>query len=496
MPYIFPMEVNGEQVSMRQQVLKGGIYLLVRRGVSVVLGLLGLLLINRIVGPGAQGLFSAAHGIFSCLLAIGVMGTNVYLIRERQETTRELFHLAFWWLLLSGAGLTLATIGGVWLLGQYWVRTDLFTEVSVLLCLGIPLALISYVPAAMLERELDYRRVSLIEISSQLSYYLVAIPLAVAGYGVWALVAGFWSSQLLQFVGFFAAARYRPCWYWSWKRLRPMLAYSFSQAVSGWIYNLRYLMPAVLLLPLAGKEAVGYLTIATRFLSMLGFAQEAAGRLSIPAFARVQDDLQRLTRAVSEAMQLQTLTLGVFLASFTLFAPFVLPPLLGAKWDTQIIVITFILLGARMQLSALFAIQGNALYVRKQNLLMIYANVAYILLFVVLASAAVFLLPIEYKLYGYVVADFIAHLPTYWIKHWGMVRHIGRPDYRVTVIWTTAMLGLLLAPALSGWLYLPAILMLLLPSSRQQMVKLYRELMGKTPPTDYADVPRSTDEPR
>lgn len=473
------MSANGATMSIRQQVLRGGAYLLLRRGISVVLGLLGLLWINRIVGPGAQGLFSAAYGVYSYLLALGLMGTNVYLIRDQSEENRTLFHLAFWWLLFYGTALTLVSIGGLWLLGRYWIRTEQFTMISFLTCLNIPLALVTYIPATLLEKELDYRRITFVEVSSQLSYYITAIPLALKGYGAWALVVGFWTSQFIQFVFFFAATRYRPQWYWSYEQLKPMLSYSFTQALSGWIYSVRNLIPAVLLLPLAGKEAVGYLTLATRFLTMLGFAQEAAGRLSIPAFARVQDNLQQLARAVSEAMQLQTLALGIFLAAFTAIAPFVLPHLLGSKWDFHVISIVFILLSIRMLFSALFAIQGNALYVRKQNMLMLYANTAYIILFLTLGCTGVWLLPMKYKLYGYAVADFIAHLPTYWIKHWGMVRYIASPNYRVTVTWTASMLCMLVAPIVSWWLYVPAVVLLLLPSSREQLSRLYQEFVGK-----------------
>ncbi len=460
----------------RQQVLRGGVYLLVRRGVAVLLGILGVLFINRIVGPGVQGLYSAAYGVFNFLLTVGLMGTHIYLIRERRDAPRALFHQAFWWLLLYGTGLMLMAAGAFWLLERGWVRTEPFALVATAVCLSLPLALVSYVPAALLERELDYRRVALIEVGAQLSYYLLAIPLALVGYGVWALVAGFWLGQLVQGGGYFAAARYRPRWHWHRALLAPMLRYSFSQAVSGWVYNLRELMPAFVLLPLAGREAVGYLAIANRFVSMLSFAQEAAGRLSVPTFARVQHDLQRLARAVSEAMQLQTLALGAPLSAFTLIAPLVLPTLLGVKWDTHVILIAFTLLGTRLLLSALFAIQGNALYVRQQNRLMLYANLAYIGVLVVLGSAMVWLLPAAYKLYGYLIADLIAHVPTYVIKHWGMVRHIGRPNYQIAAVWTVAMLCLLTAPVVSGWLYLVGAALLLTPVSRRRLRTLAHEL--------------------
>lgn len=462
--------------SLRQRVLSGGVYLMTRRVASLILGLAGLTLLTRVVGPGAQGLFAAAQGIVGYLTLIGLMGVNVYLIRARRDAPRELFDLAFWWLLIAGVGLTLMGVGLIALTGRYWVRTEGFAPVALAVCATLPFTLMSYAPLALLERELAYRAITRVELASQIGYYLTAIPLAWLGYGVWALVAGFCLSQLMLPVGFFAATRYRPRWYWDGRALRTMLHYGFTYAAAGWIYRLNSLAPSMILLPLAGKEAVGYLSIATRFVEIVSSAKDTAGRLSIPAFARVQDDLKRLTRAVSEAMQLQTLALGLPTALFALVAPWALPPLLGQRWNTEILMIVFAILATRITLSALFAIQGSALYVKQQNLLMLWANVIYGIVFVLAAYLTAAYLPSEYKLYGYVAADLAAHLPTYWLKHWGMRRFIGRPAYGITALWTGATLCALFAPIVSGWLYLFAVALLLNPVSLRELRALYTRL--------------------
>ncbi|MCS7209774.1 MAG: oligosaccharide flippase family protein [Fimbriimonadales bacterium] len=460
--------------SIRQQAVRGGVYLTVRRGVSVILGLVGVLLLTRIVGPAAYGVFSAAQGIFNYLLFVGLMSVHIYLIRAAGEGERTLFDQAFWWLLLFSGGLAVLAAGAIFAVGTLWVRTENFVSVALLLCANLPLTVVSYVPMAMLERKMAYGMVASIEVVSQLAYYAVAIPLAWAGYGVWSLVAGFWIGQLVLPLGFFGATRYRPRWQWDLQTLRPMLRYGFTQALSEWLYNLRELAPSVILLPLAGKEATGYLAIAIRFLTMLGFVREAAGRLALSVFARVQHDSARLARAVSEAMQLQTLALGASLSGFALAAPWVLPILLGAAWDVRAILTAFGWAGARVLLSALFAIQGSALIVKGYLWLMLRANLAYAVLFLGLCYGVLPWLPLEYRLVGFLIADFVAHLPTYWYKHWGMTRFVQRPDYGITVLWSVAMLCALFAPLLGYWLYGASALLLLNPLS----VRRLRELAG------------------
>ncbi|CUU37489.1 MAG: oligosaccharide flippase family protein [Armatimonadetes bacterium] len=445
----------------------------------MIFSFLGALFITRIVGAGNYGLFSAASGIFSFFLSVGLMGTNVYLIRSSKDAPMNLFHLAFWWLLGFGTFLATALSATLVFAGNHWFRTEGFVPVALALCANIPLTLISYVPLALLERQLDYRKTTTVEVVAQTLQYIVSIPLVWQGYGVWALVAGFWASQLALPIGFFWAARYRPRWYWNMGELRAMLEYSFSQAVSGWVYNLRNLSTSMIVLPFAGQEAVGYIALAQKFLNFVSFLKGPAGRLSIPAFARLQQDAARLTRAVSEAMQLQTLALLPFLAGFAAIAPFVLPHLLGAKWDVPTLLMVFSISGIRILLSALFAIQGSALFVIKKNWLMLKANIAYIVVFFPLTYVGMLVAPPEYRLFVFNIADLVAHFPTYWYKHYGVSRYLGRVDYRITSLWTLGGIAALLAPWLGWWLYGITLVLIGHPASVREIREVIRSILAQ-----------------
>jgi PST family polysaccharide transporter len=462
--------------TLRQKVLQGSLYLMGRQGASVVIGLIGMFLLTRIVGPGVYGVYTAALGVFNYLIWVGLMGTHVYLIRERQDTPKEWFHLAFWWLLFWGIGLSAIVAITLLLVGHYWVRTGGFLLASITMCAMLPLSLIAYVPAAQLERELNYRRVALIEAGSTLTLYTIAIPLALIGHGLLALLAGFIASQIWLLVGFFFAARYRPAWYWEGGQLRTMLGYSISQAASRWIYGVRNLAPSLLVLPLAGEAAAGYLAITDRLIGILSVAIYTTQRITVPAFARIQDNLPRLRRAVNEAMQLQTLALGLFFVGFVLVSPYALPRLLGAKWDPSLILPLFVILAVRHLLAALFGVQGSALYVKKENLTMLYANIAFAITFGLLATVLMIGLPPSYRLYGYLAAEFIAHLPNYLIIDRRIRKVIGSPDYRIVALWIGAITCLLIAPLVSWWFSLAGALLLLSPPSRRQIAQHYKEL--------------------
>jgi PST family polysaccharide transporter len=462
--------------SLRTSVVKGGIYLTLRRGVSAALSLVGALLLTRIVGPENYGLFNASLAVYGYVQRLGLMGTNVYLIREQREDEMAIFHLAFWWLLAFGTVLTLVCGAFIALVGHFWVRTEGFIPVSLLMLANVPLGLIAFVPQSLAEKRLNYRAVAGVEITSQALYYAASIPLAWHGYGVWAMVAGFWVSQLTLAVGYFVAVRYYPRWYFNRHSLEHMLRYSFSQAVAIWVYWLRDLAPSLLLLPIAGKEVTGYFALARRFLTILSFAYETANRLAVPTFSRVQNDAPRLLRAITEAMQLQVLMVGIVFVLFQLVAPIILPKVLGEKWDIKHIMIAFTILGITTTLASLFSIQGWALFVKGYNWVVFRANASGAVSMLVLAYIALSLSPERSYLIAFCLAELVSFLPVFWIQHHGVRKHIGRAEYRLSVVWLFAVVCALLAPWWGWWLYLVAAALLAQPASLRQMRELYRTL--------------------
>ncbi len=462
--------------STRAKVLQGSIYLLIRRGIGTGLSFVGLLWLTRIVGPGAYGLFTSALSLVSYLQYMVQMGLGVYLIRSPQDTPRSYFHQAFCWLLVASAGMTALAILLLMLIGTLWVRQEGFTPVIVTMALLIPFSTLSVVPMALLERELDYRRITFVELGSQLGYYTVGIAMAHSGWGVWSLVGGHAVSQLVLFGGFYAVARYRPRWYWNRTLLRDMLGYSFTQALSGWLYNLRNVAPSLILLPIAGKEVVGYYSLSLRFLSVLNFANEALGRVALPAFARIQNDLQKLRSAVTEAIYLRLIVTGIFYAGFMTFAGWLLPLFLGKQWDVEKILRVFLILAVPMLIFCASGVIASAIHVIRQNQAVVWANLFYILTYFLGTSALVATLSEPYKIYGFAFAEWIAVLANFVVLHRAFKRSVGAPSYLLAFLWLFGYIFAMLAPVAGWWLILIALPFFLNPLSIRTLRNLLLQI--------------------
>src|SRR5215217_447906 len=365
-------------MGLRNIAVRGGLYLVLRQGLGIVISVVGLILLTRILGPEAYGLWAAAYGIYSYISGLSRWGVDVYLIRRKQEPQPQDYNQAFSLLLLVSlvtSGLAILALP----LLDGWVRLEGFGSIGLALFAGLPVALLPLIPSAQLERTLDYRKIALVELSGQTATYVVALPLAYQGLGSWAPVGGLWASQLLTLSLLYWISGYRPRFYWESARVRAMVRYGLGYSASTWIWELHNLVNPLVVSRYAGAEAVGYAALAIRIADQLSFVKQVAWRLSIAALSRLQRNRERLSKAVTEGMSFQIIAVGPFLTGFGLVAPWILPLFFGPRWLPVLEVYPFIALSYLT--NAMFTLHSSALYVLQRNWKVAIFHLVYISLF-------------------------------------------------------------------------------------------------------------------
>ena len=392
-------------MSLRERVLQGGFYLTLRQGLSLGIGLVGMVILTRLIGPANYGLYVGSLVITSFLSEVAVMGVPVYLVRREESPTEEVYHQAFSILLLSGLA-----IAGLGLLASpllaRWVEDPRAVVAIQGMVLILPLAVLDKPALARLERALDYRKVAGIELMVQLVYYALALPLAWWGFGYWAPIAGYALSQLWRVGATFALAHYHPRWHWSRELLLEMVGYGLSYSASTWVWRLRTLVNPLVVGHYLGPEGIGYVALAIRLVEVLSFVKTATWQLSIAAFAKIQQDLPRLRQALQEAMGLQLLGVGPIFAGFALVTPWLIPLVYGNQWTPVLTLFPFIAMG--YLLNAVFAMHSSVLYVLRRNRAVASFSSVHVALF----SGSAVLLVDRLGLLGYGLAEVVAFSAT------------------------------------------------------------------------------------
>jgi O-antigen/teichoic acid export membrane protein len=338
-----------------------------------------------------------------------------------------LYQQAFSLLLFLGIAISTIAILSIPLL-QLLVRLEGFNQIILVFFCGLPLSLLSKVPLARLERNLDFRRVAMIELMNQLIYLIVAVSLAYKGFGAWAPVAGFWVGEIVVLLVLCRVSRYRPRFFWNWQMVREMVGYGLGYSSSTWVWQLRTLVNPVLVARLLGAEAVGYIAVAVNLIDLVSFIKNATYRLSLAALGRLQESRDRLAQAVSEGMQLQIMALGPFLVAFLWLSPWLIPLVYGPHWLPVLVVLPFIATGTLV--NALFNLHASTLYVLHCNWQVTKFHIVAVALFV---GGAVVLVS-RFGLIGYGLAELLV-LPAYLLLQKYLREEVGTIKYRQAFLW-------------------------------------------------------------
>jgi O-antigen/teichoic acid export membrane protein len=446
---------------LRSLVLRGGTLLFGRQVASMCLSLIGLVVITRFIGPESYGAYTAALVVVQSLQISVQNGVSAYLIRQAGEVPEREYCVASTFLLALSLLLAFGIVVSADI-AALWVQAPGFAALLRTLALVMPFQSLATVAGARIDRALNFRQVTLVELSTQIAYYVVAVPLALFGLGAWSLVFAWVVQQICACALLHVAAKYVFSFAWDSPFILRMIHYSFQVSVPGWLAQLRTLAKTMILGHFLGAEAVAYVGFAARLLDLLTVAKNIGWRVSLAAFGRIQSQPEKLKRAINEAMQLQTLAIGPMLLAFSWIGGPILLAISGERWSPVNDLFPYLALSYLA--NAQFNMHISALLVLDRNLRFMLFSASYSLI-TVLACAAM----IPYSgLIGYGWAE-IAGLPAYLILHFAVVPLIGHLRYRVSLVWATGIAIGLFWRQLGWWAIPVPFLALLFPESIRQI---------------------------
>ena len=276
------------------------------------------------------------YGICSFYIGVGALlgdgGLGATLLRRRGEVREEEYRVAMTTLVAVSGVLALVLAGFAPWIGRHNHLTA--AETSVLRAMA-PLYFVSafrVVPYIRLERELLFSRIARIELTASLVRHVLAISVALAAGGVWALVISNIVGSALQ-LGL--AYRASPGWVglgWSWRVFRPLIAYGGQvQALNVCAY-LKDNISRALLGAAVGPGAVGIFDFGLSYIQIPVAAVNSLARVQLPVYARLEAGDPTLYEALRGAMRTAMVFGTPLLCALALASPWLVPTVYESKW--------------------------------------------------------------------------------------------------------------------------------------------------------------------
>jgi O-antigen/teichoic acid export membrane protein len=323
-------------VGLGDRTLAAGGWKLFTVASQVLVQVVVLAVLARFILPEEFGIVALAKIVIAFATVFASAGLGPALI-QRAEVTPTHLRVGFTSSVLLAIGLWAL----VWLTAPglaIFFREDQVAPVLRAIGASFILLSVGLVSKALLERNLDFKRLMLADLGSALGYGVVGVIGAVAGYGVWALVA---ATLFQRFVFSVTCFRLHP------HSLRPTLArrelgdllsFGGGLTLSRVFHFLGNYGDKALTGRLLGAGPLGFYE---RAYHLMNLPQEYLGNVidnvMFPALAKVQDQRERLTRAFSRALSLTNLMLMPFSVAVVVLAPEIVAVVLGPQWGPAVL---------------------------------------------------------------------------------------------------------------------------------------------------------------
>lgn len=317
--------------SIKEATVTSLLWKVMERGGNAVVQMAVQVVMARLLAPEQFGALAVMLVFVNLGNVIVQSGLNTALIQSPEADDAD-FSTVFWMSLAVSVALYTAIFLAAPSVAAFYAMPGI---VWPLRALGLLLVVSAYnsVQVAKVTRDLQMRKVFRATMASVIFSAVSGIGAAVAGAGLWALVAQQLSYQLVNCVVLafqvdwkprmvFRAERARELFGFGWRLLASGLLEQGYQSLADLVVGKRF-SPARLGLVSQGKkypQAVG---------SMLDGAIQP---VMLSAVSRVQDDRARVKRLVRRALKTSTFLIAPAMTLFACCAPSLVPALLGPQW--------------------------------------------------------------------------------------------------------------------------------------------------------------------
>lgn len=291
-----PEEVSLDRGALQRHAARGLTWTLVESWGSPLLGLVVFAILARLLTEADFGLVALA-AVFMFLVATTVDAGLGDALIQREQVTQRTVNTAFWVAVLiavvmTALGLLLASpIANV--LGE----PDLAPILQVLSSTFM-LSALSSTPMALLRRELAFRQLAIRRLVAVVVGGVIAIALALAGAGAWALVAQHVVNALISVVVLWTVTPWRPGLEVSGVEFRQLFRFGRHVVSAEMLNFLSRHADNLLIGVFLGTGPLGFYAVAYKVLDITQHVLvSAAQKLAFPIFARLQHDRARLVRA-------------------------------------------------------------------------------------------------------------------------------------------------------------------------------------------------------
>ncbi|HVX76010.1 MAG TPA: MOP flippase family protein [Bradyrhizobium sp.] len=296
-----------------------------------------LAVLARLLLPGDFGLAATVTIILGFVQSYVDMGIGNAIIHRQDIKANEL-HSLYWFNVFAGALAFALLAAATPLIIKFYHEPRLG---PLLICAALIPLIASWGQQfqALLQKELQFRTLALVDAASALVGFVVSMLSVAAGFGALSLVTSQLGAACCTALSLVAIGwrRRPPALHFSTSDLRGYLSFGLYQVGARTISLVTARLDQFFISIFLGPIALGYYSIGWNLtIQPLYRINAVLTRVSFPVFARIQHDTQRLKRGYMFVIWMLSTVNAPIMLGLAVVAPALVPLALGERWELAI----------------------------------------------------------------------------------------------------------------------------------------------------------------
>lgn len=294
------------------------------------------IILARILPIETLGIFNIATSIVTFFAFFSDIGLAASLIQKKEAISEDDIKTTFTIQQFLVGLLSLAIIISAPHLATFYnLNSD---SIWLIRTLGLAffLSSLKVVPSVLLERELKFHPLVLVELVETILFNGLLIVLVIKGFGIWSFSLAALSRGFIGVILIYILAPVKVSLGVSKVAAKKLLSFGLPYQTNSLLALLKDRLVPLVIAKMVGPVAIGYITWSQ---SMAFLPLEIMGiiiRVTFPAFSRLQDDKKSLVQAVEKSLFVTALAVYPLLFGLGALLPAVVNHVVSAKWQPAV----------------------------------------------------------------------------------------------------------------------------------------------------------------
>ena len=192
--------------------------------------------------------------------------------------------------------------------------------ITIALCFSFLAASLKTIPSILLERELNFKLLSTVDIIENISFYLVAVTFAFLGFGGYSYAIAAFVRSLLGLTIIYRYSSWPIGISFSYSTAKELFRYGIPFQLNSFIAMAKDRLSNLLVAGIIGRESFGLLAWSQKGPRLPLNFMDSIMKVTFPTFSRLQDDPELLKKSLNRSLYFIALVVFPLLSGISLIA--------------------------------------------------------------------------------------------------------------------------------------------------------------------------------